>query len=156
MDVHWSHTPSYSLRLSPPAPSHGLAPPRTSSTRAAPSKPRAPLGLRAEVAARARGRDRRGHGHQRPARSPRRAETQTNHNAVTGTYYRDGMVPPQPLVGVFPVMLRVVRQRGFIQHLPCAQTAKHIRQAGQSLNQVEVMVWYGMVPLLPPVSVFCH
>jgi hypothetical protein len=27
-DVHWSHTPPYSLRLSPPAPSHSLAPPK--------------------------------------------------------------------------------------------------------------------------------
>jgi hypothetical protein len=26
-DVHWSHSPPYSLRLSPPAPSHSLGPP---------------------------------------------------------------------------------------------------------------------------------
>jgi hypothetical protein len=60
-DVHWSHAPPYSLRLSPPVPSHSPSPPRTSRTRPAPSKPRAPPGLNAEVAARARGRDRRGH-----------------------------------------------------------------------------------------------
>jgi hypothetical protein len=40
-DVHWSHTPPYLLRLSPPGRSHSLALPRTSSTRPAPSKPRA-------------------------------------------------------------------------------------------------------------------
>jgi hypothetical protein len=66
-DVHRSYTPPlpYSLRLSPPASSHSLASPRTSITRPAPSKPRAPLGLTAEVAARARGRNRHGNRHQR-------------------------------------------------------------------------------------------
>jgi hypothetical protein len=45
---------------SPPAPSHSLASPRASSTRPAPSKPRAPPSRTAEVATRVQRRDRRG------------------------------------------------------------------------------------------------
>jgi hypothetical protein len=73
-----SHAPVLAAPLPARPQPRPRPPPTTSSTRLAPSKPRAPLGLTAEVAARARGRERRGHRHQRPGMSPSRAETKAN------------------------------------------------------------------------------
>jgi hypothetical protein len=90
-DIHWSHTPPYSLRLSPPTPSHSLAPPRASSSRPTPSKPRAP------PAGRGRPGGVRGEAAPRGSRSSRHRSRRCSHHHRRGRGM-PGMVPLLPYI----------------------------------------------------------